>query len=126
MDRVGSPHVHERHEPAFGHIVHDLDDGHRGAFSDQDVQLVGDRMEGGSSSRLADVICTCIRVDVHNRRSFGDLHGFDARGYLHPRHILHCRTHPLRAFRWEPIRDLRGDHLLVSKDVRTDDERANQ
>ena len=41
VHRLGPPHVPERHEPDPRHDVHDLDDGHRRAVGDQDVQLAG-------------------------------------------------------------------------------------
>ena len=41
VGRLGPPHVHQRHESAARHDVHGHDDGYRGAFRDQSLQLAG-------------------------------------------------------------------------------------
>ena len=65
-----------------------------------------------------------VRGDVRHRRALRDLHGLDAGGHLHPRHVLHRRAHPLRPLRRIALRRLRRPLLLVPEDVRTHDERA--
>ena len=123
VHRLGPPHVPERHEPDPRHDVHDLDDGHRRALGDQDVQLAGDALGRQHPLHDADAERPLLRLDVRHRRPVGHLHGLDAGRHLHPRHLLHRRPHPLRALRRLALRRLRRPLLLVPEDVRPDDER---
>ena len=50
LGRLGPPHVPERHEPAAGRHLHDLDDDHRGALGDQGVQLAGHALAAATST----------------------------------------------------------------------------
>ena len=92
LDRVGPPHVPERDEPDARHDLHGHDHGDRRAIRDQGLQLARNDLEGRHPPPYADAARPRIRLDVHHRRTLRDLHGFDARGRLHPRHVLHRRA----------------------------------
>src|SRR5262249_49782436 len=91
LDRVGTPHVPERHEPGPRHELHDVDDGHRRALGHQDLQLAGHALAREHPPHHSDAVRHRLRVDVRDRRPVRHLHGVDAGRHLHPRHLLHPR-----------------------------------
>ena len=75
LDRLGPPHVPERHEPCPGHVVHDHHHGHRGALGHQDLQLAWHPLGRHDPLHHTDAQRPGVRGHVRHRRPERDLHG---------------------------------------------------
>ncbi len=122
MDRLGPSHVCQWHEPVAWHGLHDDDYGDRGSLRNQSLQLARHALGRDHSPHLADALRFRLRVEFLDRRSERRFYGFHAGRYLYPRYLLHRRTLSLRGG-GNYLRLVCGGLLLVSQDVRAQDER---
>ena len=121
LHRVGPPHVRLGHEPRVVGDVLAVDDGHRGAFGHQDVQLDGHGLEGLDPVHDADV----LRLAFVSMFVIGGLSGIFMAStpvdlFIHHTYFIVAHFHYV-LFGGSLFALAGGDLLLVPEDVRAHD-----
>ncbi len=70
-ERVGTPHVHDRHDVVRECVLHAFDNAGFDSDGDQDVQLAGDDLGREDSFCDADAVFDCVSVSVGDRGADG-------------------------------------------------------
>ena len=123
-ERVGAPHVHDRHELVRQQLFRDHHDGRRRSDGNQDLQLARDDVGRPDPVQDADAVLDRVPVPVPDCRADGDHAGRGPVRLAAEPLVLRGRAFSLRDRRRHSVRALRRLLLLVSESHRTTDERA--